>query len=97
MVRGELKTRGVKHITGASYNKITTQGVSITVGNNEQLIEVDTVVVCAGQEPENILYNDLVRKKGTRSVSVIGGAKASNGLDALRAIKEGMDTVLALN
>ena len=95
VVRGELKARGVKNITGASYNKITTQGISITVGNDEQLIEVDTVEVCAGQEPENIIYNDLVREKGT-SLSLIGGAKASNGLDALRAIKEGMEAALKL-
>ena len=96
VVRGELKARGVMNITGASYNKITTQGVSIMVDNEEQLVEVDTVIICAGQEPENSLYNELIKEKGAR-VSVIGGAKESNRLDALRAIKEGMMAALELN
>lgn len=94
VVRAELKSRGVQNITGASYSKIDAQGVHIVVGGEAKLIEADTIIVCAGQESENSLYADL--KSGDIPVTVIGGAEKSAGLDALRAIKQGTETALAL-
>lgn len=94
VVRAELKSRGVQNITGATYTKIDEKGLHIVVGSEEKLIEADTIVVCAGQESENSLYADL--KSGDVPVTLIGGAEKSAGLDALRAIKQGTETALAL-
>lgn len=94
VVRAELKSRGVQNVTGATYTKIDEQGLHIFVGGEERLIEADTVVVCAGQESENSLFAEL-ESKGMPA-TLIGGAEKSAGLDALRAIKQGTDTALAL-
>ena len=94
MVRGELKSRGVRNITGATYNRIDDDGLHITVGGEERLIPADTVIVCAGQESENTLYDELTA--AGVDATVIGGAEKSAGLDALRAIRQGTEVALAL-
>ena len=94
VVRAELKSRGVRNITGATYIKIDNQGLYIRVGDEEKLIEADTIVVCAGQEPENSLLDELTSRN--IASTLIGGAERSAGLDALRAIKQGTETALAL-
>ena len=94
VVRAELKSRGVQNITGATYNRIDVNGLHLTIGGAEKLIEADTIVVCAGQESESSLYRDL--KSSGIPVSLIGGAEKSAGLDALRAIRQGTDTALNL-
>ena len=94
VVRAELKSRGVQNITGATYLKIDEQGLHVLLSGEEKLIEADTIVVCAGQESENSLYADL--KSTDVPVTLIGGAEKSAGLDALRAIKQGTETALAL-
>ena len=94
VVRAELKSRGVQNITGATYLKIDEQGLHVLLGGEEKLIEADTIVVCAGQESENSLYADL--KSTNVPVTLIGGAEKSAELDALRAIKQGTETALAL-
>lgn len=94
VVRAELKSRGVQNVTGATYDRIDGQGLHITVNGEEKLIEADTVIVCAGQESENTLFAELERRN--IPVTLIGGAEKSAGLDALRAIKQGTETALAL-
>lgn len=94
VVRAELKSRGVRNVTGATYIKIDNQGLYIRVGDEEKLIEADTIVVCAGQEPENGLLDELTSRNVASTL--IGGAERSAGLDALRAIKQGTETALAL-
>ena len=94
VVRAELKSRGVRNITGATYRRIDAEGLHIEVRGEEMLIEADTVIVCAGQESENRLYADL-QQMGLKA-TVIGGAERSSGLDALRAIKQGTETALTL-
>jgi 2,4-dienoyl-CoA reductase (NADPH2) len=74
--------------------KIDEQGLHVLLGGEEKLIEADTIVVCAGQESENSLYADL--KSTNVPVTLIGGAEKSAELDALRAIKQGTETALAL-
>ncbi|PPR11291.1 MAG: 2,4-dienoyl-CoA reductase [NADPH] [Alphaproteobacteria bacterium MarineAlpha11_Bin1] len=94
VVRSELKSRGVKNITGASYNRINDEGLHITVGGKEQVIEADTIIVCAGQVSENDLYNELTEAGAT--ATLIGGAQLSAGLDALTAIHQGTEVALNL-
>ena len=94
VVRSELKSRGVRNITGAIYNRIDDDGLHITVGGQESVIPADTVIVCAGQESENNLYNEL-SEEGVPA-TVIGGAEKSSDLDALRAIRQGTEVALAI-
>ena len=59
VVRGELKSRGVRNITGATYERIDDDGLHIIVGGEQKVIPADTIIICAGQEPENSLYKEL--------------------------------------
>ncbi len=88
--RAALKMRGVKMIAGVNYERIDSDGLHITFGEareNPTLIEVDTVVLCAGQIPERSLADRLIAKG--RAPHVIGGADVAAELDAKRAIDQG--------
>ncbi|RBP49077.1 NADPH-dependent 2,4-dienoyl-CoA reductase [Arenicella xantha] len=88
--RAALKMKDVKMITGVQYHKIDDNGLHFTIQDGEpQLIECDTVVVCAGQE-SNI---DLLQALEAADVTthLIGGSKLAGELDAKRAIREGFE------
>jgi 2,4-dienoyl-CoA reductase (NADPH2) len=92
--RAALKAKRVEQIPGVSYQKIDDQGLHITVDGVPRLLEVDTVVVCAGQEPVRDLADDL-RGAGL-PVHLIGGADVAAELDAKRAIDQGTRLAAAL-
>ncbi len=85
--RATLANRGVEMIGGANYRRIDDAGLHITVGEREQVLPADSVIICAGQES----VTDLVAALQTlgKSVHVIGGAKLAAELDAERAIRDG--------
>ncbi|WP_426362492.1 FAD-dependent oxidoreductase [Streptomyces sp. E-08] len=85
--RTELKHRGVTMVAGVSYERIDDAGLHVTIDGEPQLLPVDTVVLCAGQEPRRDLYEQLVA--AGRSVHLIGGADVAAELDAKRAIDQG--------
>jgi 2,4-dienoyl-CoA reductase (NADPH2) len=85
--RTELKRRGVQMIAGVNYERIDAAGLHITTQAGPRLLEVDTIVVCAGQEPLAVLAGELAAVG--RKAHVIGGAKLAAELDARRAIDEG--------
>ena len=87
--RTGLKHRHVNMIPGASYDKIDDQGLHITVGDKSMILDVDNVVICAGQEPYTAMFDQL--KTDGKSVHLIGGAKEAGELDAKRAIRQGAD------
>ncbi|WP_292038823.1 MULTISPECIES: NADPH-dependent 2,4-dienoyl-CoA reductase [unclassified Brevundimonas] len=89
--RAGLVAKGVNMIPGCTYERIDEKGVHVTIDGQSQLIEADTVVICAGQEPERSLHAALTQKGA--SVHLIGGADVAAELDAKRAINQG--TVLA--
>lgn len=84
--RASLNLKKVKMLSEVSYEKVDDQGLHITVNNNPQILEVDHVVICAGQEPLRDLYEKLNAQH--ESVHLIGGAHIAAQLDAKRAIKE---------
>jgi 2,4-dienoyl-CoA reductase (NADPH2) len=86
--RAVLKQSGVEQISGASYDRIDEAGLHLTVDGVPRLLEVDDVVVCAGQESVRGLYDDLVA--AGRKATLIGGADLAAELDAKRAIEQGM-------
>ena len=87
--RTGLKHRDVKMIAGASYDKIDDQGLHITVNDQPTVLEVDHVIICAGQESYTTMYDQL--KADGKNVHLIGGAKEAGELDAKRAIRQGAE------
>ncbi len=85
-----LRKAGVGMFGGLSYEEITDQGLRVRYAhdNNEELIEVDNIILCAGQLPNRTLYDDL-QQQGVLNVHVIGGADKASELDAKRAINQG--------
>jgi 2,4-dienoyl-CoA reductase (NADPH2) len=92
--RSELKHRGVTMIAGVTYERIDDEGLHITLGGRPQVIPADTIVVCAGQEPNRDLYEQL--RLAAAPVHVIGGADLATELDAKRAIRQGTELAAAL-
>jgi 2,4-dienoyl-CoA reductase (NADPH2) len=92
--RTELKHRGVTMVPGVQYDRIDDAGLHVTVEGHSQVLEVDTIVLCTGQEPRRDLY-EVLRATG-RGVHLIGGADVAAELDAKRAIKQGTELAAAL-
>lgn len=87
VLRGQLKKRGVKFVSGCTYLCIDDSGLHYRVDGKEQLAEVDTVIICAGQDPARSLADEL--EKHAVAADLIGGARSTSALDAVRAIEEG--------
>ncbi|MFF9202719.1 FAD-dependent oxidoreductase [Streptomyces sp. NPDC014986] len=92
--RTELRHRGVTMVAGVRYDLIDDAGLHITVDGESTVLEVDTVVLCTGQEPRRDLYEALVA--AGRAVHLIGGADVAAELDAKRAVKQGTELAAAL-
>lgn len=92
--RTGLKHRDVKMIAGASYDKVDDQGLHITVDGQSRVLDVDNVVICAGQESYTAMFDQL--KADGKSVHLIGGAKEAGELDAKRAIRQGAELAATL-
>ncbi|NWN83181.1 MAG: NADPH-dependent 2,4-dienoyl-CoA reductase [Halomonas sp.] len=92
--RASLRQRGVETLAGCEYRHIDDAGLHILHADEPRLLEVDTVVVCAGQESVRDLYEPL-RDAGV-AVHLIGGADEPGELDAKRAIDQGTRVAAAL-
>ena len=92
--RSALKMKKVKMIDDVTYQKIDDAGLHITVQGGPQLLEVDNVIICAGQVSNNQLFNKL--KETHTNVHLIGGALEAGELDAKRAIEQGVKIGIAL-
>jgi 2,4-dienoyl-CoA reductase (NADPH2) len=92
--RAVLKQAGVTQVSGATYDLVDDRGLHLTVDGEQRVIEVDHVVVCAGQESVRDLYDALLAahaegRTPTRP-HIIGGADVAAELDAKRAIEQGV-------
>ena len=92
--RAALLKKGVHMITGVEYNKIDDEGLHITVNGEPQLLAVDNVIICAGQEPQRELQA-AIEGLG-KKVHLIGGADVAAELDAKRAIRQGAELAAAI-
>ena len=81
-----LNRRGVNMINAVEYVRIDDDGLHVLVGGQPKTFDVDTVIICAGQEPERGLY-DALEAKGL-SVELVGGAFEAAELDAKTAINQ---------
>jgi 2,4-dienoyl-CoA reductase (NADPH2) len=87
--RATLKQKQVKMLNNVSYEKIDDAGLHIKIGEDYQILDVDNVIICAGQEPLRELQSK-VQSSGT-PVHLIGGADVAAELDAKRAIRQGAE------
>ncbi|WP_328410271.1 NADPH-dependent 2,4-dienoyl-CoA reductase [Nocardia sp. NBC_00403] len=88
--RAALKAKGVEHVGGVNYERIDGNGLHISFGEKRQrpqLIPVDNIIICAGQESVREL-EDPLRAAGI-NLHLIGGAELAAELDAKRAIDQG--------
>ncbi|WP_275097566.1 NADPH-dependent 2,4-dienoyl-CoA reductase [Sedimenticola hydrogenitrophicus] len=92
--RATLKHRQVELWAGVQYERIDDQGLHLLVDDRLRLLEVDNVIICAGQESRTGLYEAL-REQGV-SAHLIGGAKLAGELDAKRAIRDGAELAAVL-
>ncbi|MFV0494195.1 FAD-dependent oxidoreductase [Mycobacterium sp.] len=95
--RASLKAKGVQQLSGVNYERIDDDGLHISFEPDRRrprVLAVDTVVVCAGQEPVRDLEDGL-RRMGV-DPHIICGAALANELDAKRAIKEGTELAARL-
>jgi 2,4-dienoyl-CoA reductase (NADPH2) len=92
--RATLARRGVRMLGGVEYERIDARGLHLRVDGAPTLLEVDTVVVCAGQEPHDALSAPL-RARGVPT-TIVGGALEAAELDAVRAFREGTLAALAI-
>ena len=95
--RSALKMKNVQMIGNVNYEEITSEGIMVSDGElreNPRLVSADTVVICAGQESDRSLADELI-KKG-KKVHIIGGADVASELDAKRAIDQGVRLAISL-
>ena len=84
-----LRKAGVKMLSDLSYEKIDDIGLHIVHRGKNETLDVDHIIICAGQQSETALYNQL--HDIGHPVHIIGGAKKAAELDAETAIREGME------
>ena len=97
--RATLKDSGVVMVPGVSYDRIDDDGLHITLNKGEdneesKVLDVDTIVLCTGQESVRELLEPL--EAAGKSVHVIGGADVAAELDAKRAIKQATELAARL-
>ncbi|MFA5664439.1 FAD-dependent oxidoreductase [Castellaniella sp.] len=92
--RDRIKRQGVQCIGGLTYRHIDDQGLHYAIDGTPHTLAVDTIILCAGQDPDRRLHAALQARKPTMPVHMIGGADVAVELDAVRAIDQG--TRLAL-
>ena len=82
--RADLKRKGVHMLAGCEYQKIDDEGLHLRINGQPQVLAVDSIILCAGQEPRRDLQAGL-----TKPTHLIGGADVATELDAKRAIDQG--------
>ena len=92
--RNTLKHKNVHMLKGVSYQRIDYQGLHIMIDGEPRILNVEQVIICAGQTSVTSLY-DALKVKDT-PIHVIGGAHIAAEVDAKRAIKEAVELALIL-
>jgi 2,4-dienoyl-CoA reductase (NADPH2) len=92
--RLSLRHRGVKMLGGVNYERIDDQGLHISIDDKSQLLDVDHIVICAGQV-SNLDLASALEDRGLKC-HIIGGAQKASELDAKYAIREGSELAARL-
>jgi 2,4-dienoyl-CoA reductase (NADPH2) len=86
--------KGVKHMANVTYLKVDDAGFHVSIKDEVQILPVDHVVICAGQEPLRDLHQGLL--DAGQKVHLVGGADVAAQLDAKRAIKQASELVASI-
>lgn len=86
--RARLQRSGVQMLGGVDYRRVEEGGLVISTAGEERLIPADTIIICAGQESQRSLYDELLARAPASTVHIIGGADVAGELDAVRAIDQ---------
>ena len=89
--RTGLAKKNVKMINGCDYQRIDDQGLHLEIDNKQQILAVDNIIICAGQEPLTELVKGL-----KKPFQLIGGAETATELDAKAAIEQGTKVAASL-
>jgi 2,4-dienoyl-CoA reductase (NADPH2) len=89
--RTGLKNKQVKMVPSCQYHKIDDAGLHLSIAGERQILDVDNIIICAGQDPARELVEGL-----NKSYHLIGGADVAAELDAKRAIKQGLELATQL-
>ncbi len=92
--RASLQMKKVKMVSGVSYERIDDAGLHVVIKGEPQVLPVDNVILCAGQEPLRELQQPLL--DAGKAVHLIGGADVAAELDAKRAINQGATLAASL-
>jgi 2,4-dienoyl-CoA reductase (NADPH2) len=92
--RAQLKRGAVEMLSGVEYERIDDRGIHIKIESKPRLLEVDHVIICAGQTPNRDLSQQL-SDLGMNPI-LIGGADEASELDAKRAIRQGFEIALSI-
>ncbi|MFT6733826.1 MAG: 2,4-dienoyl-CoA reductase (NADPH2) [Polaribacter sp.] len=89
--RTGLKNKKVKMLSSCEYHKIDDAGLHVTIAGEKQILDVDNIIICAGQDPAREIVNGL-----TKPYHLIGGADVAAELDAKRAIDQAFRLAIKL-
>jgi 2,4-dienoyl-CoA reductase (NADPH2) len=92
--RANMVNNKVKMLAGVTYKAVTDDGLLIEINGEEQLLAVDNVIICAGQESNRELQQGLDAAKV--AVHLIGGANVAAELDAKRAIRQAAELAASI-
>ncbi|PCJ16115.1 MAG: NADPH-dependent 2,4-dienoyl-CoA reductase [Gammaproteobacteria bacterium] len=84
--RANLAKKGVHMVNGVEYKGVDEQGLHIVLNDEARCLDVDNIIICAGQEPQRALLAEL--QDAGASVHLVGGADKAMELDAKRAIDQ---------
>jgi 2,4-dienoyl-CoA reductase (NADPH2) len=84
--RLSLRKKEIKMLKGVTYKKIVKNGIYISINDQDQFIECDNIIVCAGQEPDRSFFNSA--NNAEFRMHLVGGAYEARELDAKVAIKQ---------
>lgn len=92
--RANMVNNKVQMIAGVTYKSVTDNGLLIEINGEEKLLEVDNVIICAGQESNRDLQMGLEAENV--KVNLIGGANVASELDAKRAIRQAAELAASI-
>jgi len=84
--RASLKMKKINMMSQVTYQRVDDKGLHIVINGEPQVLEVDNVIICAGQEPLRELMHPL--KEAGLNVHLVGGSDEARELDAKRAIDQ---------
>ncbi|MBZ5736008.1 NADPH-dependent 2,4-dienoyl-CoA reductase [Nocardioides sp. TRM66260-LWL] len=94
--RAVLKQSGVTQVNAVAYDRVDDAGLHYTREGVQHVLDVDHVVLCAGQESVRGLFDELAARDDAPRVHLVGGADVAAELDAKRAIEQGTRVAAAL-